>query len=85
VTKAVPRTPPQPEPDPVRKYRVLTRRCVWGKKGETIERAFSPGVELCLIQAGTLERVPDEPEVVTADEPADRPLKSAERKDERHG
>lgn len=69
--RAVPRTPPPPEPNPVRKYRVLARRCVWGKKGSVIEKAFTPGVELCLIQAGTLERVPDAPE--------DRPLKSADK------
>ncbi len=69
--RAVPRTPPPPEPNPVRKYRVLARRCVWGKKGSVIEKAFTPGVELCLIQAGTLERVPDAPK--------DRPLKSADK------
>lgn len=68
--RAVPQTPPEPTPDPVRKYRILGRRCIWGRKGEVIERAFRPGVELALIQAGTLERVPDE---------QDRPLKSADK------
>lgn len=72
--KAVPAGPPPPkEPDPVRKYRVLSRRCVWGKQNEIIERAFSPGVELSLLQSGTLELVPDKPTF------AARPLKSADK------
>lgn len=70
--------PPPPEPDPVRKYRVLSRRCVWGKQGSVIEMAFTPGVELCLLQSGTLERVPGKPKFATGG-PADRPLKSADK------
>lgn len=69
--QAVPTTPP-PKPEPeVRKYLVLSRRCVWGKKGEIIELA--PGdAEESLLRAGVLERVEDkEPEV--------RPLKSADK------
>lgn len=69
---AVPRTPPPPEPDPVRRYEVLSRRCVWGKRGEIIERAFKPGVELSLIQAGVLKHAP-------APENKARPLKSADK------
>ena len=79
--KAVPAKPPPPnEPDPVRKYRVLSRRCVWGKQDEIIDKAFSPGVELSLLQSGTLERVPDQPKFAAKRvEPADRPLKSADK------
>lgn len=79
MTKAVPRERPEPTPPPVRKYRVLSRRCVWGIKGSVIEKAFAPDVEHCLLVAGTLERVPDGPKFVKRDEPADRPLKSADK------
>lgn len=67
--------PPKPEPE-TRSYLVLSRRCVWGKKGEVIQLALGDGEE-SLLRAGVLERVPAET--------VDRPLKSAERKDERHG
>jgi hypothetical protein len=59
--------PPKPEPE-ARSYRVLSRRCVWGRKGEIIELALGDR-EQALLAAGTLERVETE----------DRPLKSAEQ------
>jgi hypothetical protein len=69
--KAVPQTPsPKPEPE-VRKYKVLSRRCVWGKKYEIVELALGDREE-ALLRAGTLERVPDE-------KPQARPLKSADK------
>lgn len=69
--QAVPQTPP-PKPEPeVRKYLVLSRRCVWGKKGEVIELALGD-TEESLLRAGVLERVPDE-------KPEPRPLKSANK------
>lgn len=64
---AIPSTPPPVPELPKRKYRVLSRRYVYGKKGEVIELALTDSQELSLIQAGTLER---------ADE---RPLKSADK------
>jgi hypothetical protein len=68
---AVPTTPP-PKPEPeTHKYLVLSRRCVWGKKGEVIELALGDGEE-ALLRAGVLERVPDE-------KPQVRPLKSADK------
>lgn len=79
MNRAVPRSAPEREPNPVRKYRVLSRRCVWGKKGEIIEKAFNPDVERSLFSAGTLELAPETPEFVATDEPEDRPLKSAEQ------
>ena len=67
MTRAVPVVPP-PKPElPKRKYKVLTNRCVWGKKGEVIELALTDGQELSLIQAGTVERAET------------RPLKSADK------
>ena len=65
---AVPQTPP-PKPEPeTRSYRVLSRRCVWGRKGEIIELALGDR-EQALLAAGTLERV----------QPEARPLKSADK------
>lgn len=67
MTKATPRTPaPKPEPE-TRSYRVLSKRCVWGRKGEIIELALGQR-ERTLLMSGVLERV----------EPEARPLKSAE-------
>lgn len=78
--KAVPAKPkPPPEPDPVRKYRVLSRRYVHGRQGEVIELALSPKAEQALLQGGVLELAPEAPEFVESDAPVDdRPLKSAE-------
>ncbi len=82
--KAVPAAPPpKPEGPPRKRYVVLSRKCVWGKKGETIELALSKSQEKSLIQARVLEEAP-------APKPApkyntDWPLKSAVREDERHG
>jgi hypothetical protein len=64
-----PRQTPAPKPEPeTRSYRVLSRRCVWGRKGEIIELALGDR-EQALLAAGTLARV----------EPEDRPLKSADK------
>jgi hypothetical protein len=69
--KAVPVTPP-PKPEPeVRKYRILSKRCVWGAKYEVVELALGD-TEESLLRAGTLERVADE-------KPQVRPLKSADK------
>lgn len=65
---AVPQTPPAKPAPETRSYRVLSRRCVWGKKGEIIELALGDGEE-ALLRAGVLERAPD----------TDRPLKSADK------
>jgi hypothetical protein len=61
--------PPKPEAE-TRSYIVLSRRCVWGRKGETIELALGDR-EQALLAAGTLALAP-EPET-------DRPLKSADK------
>lgn len=58
---------PKPEPEKVR-YRVLSKRCVWGRKGEIIELALGQK-ERTLLMSGVLERVETE----------DRPLKSADK------
>ena len=80
IRQAVPAGPPPPkEPDPVRKYRVLSRRCVWGKRDEIIEMAFKADVELSLLRAGTLQLVSDKPKFAPKGEPAARPLKSADK------
>jgi hypothetical protein len=66
--KAVPVTPaPKPEPEK-RSYRVLSKRCVWGRKGEIIELALG-NREQALLDGGVLERA----------KPTDRPLKSADK------
>lgn len=59
--------PPKPEPE-TRSYRVLSRRCVWGRKGEIVQLALG-NREQALLASGTLVRV----------EPEDRPLKSADK------
>lgn len=70
---------PRPEEHPVRNYRVLSSRCVWGAQGEIIERALAPRTEAALLKAGVLELAPETPEFVAPDEPDDRPLKSADQ------
>lgn len=90
--KAVPAAPPpKPEGPPRKRYVVLSRKCVWGKKGETIELALSKSQEKSLIQAGVLEEAPilAKGESVlsakTVQKYTDWPLKSAVKEDERHG
>lgn len=58
--QAVPHTPP-PKPAPEkRRYVVLSRKCVWGAAGETIELALGEQ-EAALLAAGTLKRAEDKP------------------------
>jgi hypothetical protein len=59
--------PPKPEPE-TRSYVVLSRRCVWGRKGETVQLALG-NREQALLDAGVLAHAPD----------TDRPLKSADK------
>ena len=66
MTKAVPRTPPPPPEPETRRYVVLSRRCVWGRKGQTISLALGDK-EAALLAAGTLARVEDEPRPTPAD------------------
>lgn len=66
-------TGPTPVVHETRRYRVLGKRCIWGKRGEFIEKAFSPEVELSLLRAGTLELAPEVRKF------NDRPLKSADK------
>lgn len=56
-----PKPPPPPDPLPVKRYRVLSARCVWGKQGDFILKALEPLNERALIQGGVLEEAPAEP------------------------
>lgn len=75
---ATPRPKPPPKPDPVRKYRVKSHNCVWGARGDIIERAFPAKLELSLFQSGTLELVIEVREF--SPKKTDRPVKSADGK-----
>lgn len=69
--RKAPRQTPAPKPEPeTRSYRVLSKRCIWGRKGEIIELALGQK-ERTLLMSGVLE-------VVEPVELEDRPLKSAE-------
>lgn len=72
MARATPAREPVREPDPIRKYRVLSRRWVHGKQGEIVELAFPADLERALLQGGVIERFTEAPK-------ADRPLKSADK------
>lgn len=66
--RAVPRSAPVPKSEPEKvRYRILSKRCIWGRKGEIVELALGHR-ERTLVMSGVLERVETE----------DRPLKSAD-------
>jgi hypothetical protein len=77
--RAVPVHKPEPTPDPVRKYRVLSKR--WQRpQGEVFDLAFPPALEKALLDGGIIELVPDAPKFGRWERNTeDRPLKSADK------